>query len=526
MEKALFPVTALVLTMTLSSDTFTYFSSTLCFVALLYACKNRALRGPLPLPPGPRGLPLIGNVFDVNFTEPWLTYEEWGKQYGDILHAKLLGKDLIVVNSERVARALLEQRSTIYSDRPHIPTNKLFGMDFNTGLLPYGSEWRLHRRMFRVALNKEVAATYKLLEVRKVHQLLRNLLSSPEEYYQHFNTLSAAIIMAVAYGYDVTPQNDPFVSKLVRLLSLFLDSLSPERAALIGVIPLLAYIPSWFPGGRYKQRAKECRILARDILDGPVDYVKGCIDAGTATKSMVYDLIRGSYGSSQSHDDAVKAVAATVFLGGVETTHATLLVFVLAMVLHPEVQTKAQEEIDRVVGSDRLPDFNDRPNLPYVEGVFLETFRWHPVSPMGLPHMTTTSDIFEGMYIPKGAIILTNLWAMAHDESRFPDPLIFNPVRHLTPSGDLAEGTATDPFGFGRRYCPGKYVADQTVWATIVSVLATMRIEKARDHCGNEINVIPEFTGGLSNRPKPFCCSIKARSLTAEELIRTSHDGD
>lgn len=515
-----------VLAMTLSSDAFAYFSSTVCIVALFYAYRHRTLRSELPLPPGPRGLPLIGNVFDLNIAEPWLTYEEWGKQYGDIVHAKLLGKDLIILNCERIACALLEKRSAIYSDRPHVPTNELFGMDFNTGLLPYGSEWRLHRKMFHMALNKEAAATYKSLEMRKVRQLLRNLVLSPEDYSKHLNTLSAAIIMAVAYGYDVAPQNDPFVSKLVRLLSLFLDALTPERAALIGAIPLLAYIPSWFPGGRYKQRAKECCTLARDILDEPVDYVKRCMDAGTATKSMVYDLIRGCSGKDQDHYDAVKAVAATVFVGGVESTQSTILVFLLAMVLYPEVQTRAQEEIDRVVGSDRLPDFSDRPKLPYVEGVFLETFRWHPVAPMGLPHMTTTSDVVDGMHIPKGAIVLTNFWAMAHDERRFAEPLTFNPERHLTSSGDLAEGTASNPYGFGRRYCPGKYVADQSVWAAIVSILATLRIERAKDQCGNQIDVIPEFTGGLSSRPKPFPCSIKVRSAAAEQLISTSHDGD
>ncbi|KAI6099768.1 cytochrome P450 [Pisolithus sp. B1] len=480
--------------MALSSDTFTYFSSTVCFVALFYAYRIRTLRSELPLPPGPRGLPLIGNVFDMNIAEPWLTYEEWGKQYGDIVHAKLLGKDLIILNDERIACALLEKRSTIYSDRPHIPTNKLFGMDFNTGLLPYGSEWRLHRKMFHIALNKEAAATYKSLEMRKVRQLLRNLVSSPEDYSKHFNTLSAGIIMAVAYGYDVTPQNDPFVSKLVRLLSLFLDALTPERAALIGAIPLLAYIPSWFPGGRYKQRAKECRTLARDILDEPVDYVQRCMDAGTATKSMVYDLIRGSSGNDQDHHDAVKAVAATD-KGGVETTQSTLLVFLLAMVLYPEVQTRAQEEIDRVVGSDRLPDFSDRPKLPYVEGVFLETFRWHPVSPMAVIILIS---------LKPGAIVLTN----------------FCPERHLTSSGDLAEGTASNPYGFGRRYCPGKYVADQSVWAAIVSILATLRIGKSQGSMRQSNRC------GLSSRPKPFRCSIKVRSAAAEQLICTSRDGD
>src|SRR5882757_748924 len=103
---------------------------------------------------------------------------------------------------------------------------------------------------------------------------------------------------------------------------------------------------------------------------------------------------------------------------GLAETVGTILVFLLAMVLHPEVQAKVQADIDRVIGKDRLPDFNDRPALPYVEAVLRETLRWHPVAPMGLyilsqfqlnptvlsgiPHATTTSDIYNGYFIPKG----------------------------------------------------------------------------------------------------------------------------
>lgn len=80
------------------------------------------------------------------------------------------------------------------------------------------------------------------------------------------------------------------------------------------------------------------------------------------------------------------------------------------MVLHPGVQQKAWEEIDRVVGGDRLPTLNDRENLPYVEAVLKEVFRWHPLVPMGLPHLVTQDDVFEGYLIPKGAIIIPNIW--------------------------------------------------------------------------------------------------------------------
>lgn len=84
--------------------------------------------------------------------------------------------------------------------------------------------------------------------------------------------------------------------------------------------------------------------------------------------------------------------------------------FFLAMVLHPEVQHKAREEIDRVVGDGRLPTVKDRDHLPYVEAVLKEAFRWHPIAPMGLPHLVTEDDVYEGYLIPKDAIVIPNIW--------------------------------------------------------------------------------------------------------------------
>ncbi|KAF9220855.1 cytochrome P450 [Gyrodon lividus] len=493
----------------------------LCFTFIRKAWRKRALRNGLPLPPGPRGLPLIGNVFDLNMAEPWLSYEQWGKQYGDLVYSSLVGQDFIIINSAKLAHELLDQRSAIYSDRPYISTNVLFGMDFNSGLLPYGNKWKLHRKMFNVALNKQVIPQYKTMQMQKVHQLLENLLNTPKEYHRHFKTMSAAIIMAVTYGYDVVPNNDHFVTKIERFVNLFLTVLTPERAALLGAFPFLAHIPSWLPGGRYKQRAAECRALAADVLNDPVTYVKDQMEisqgSGTARKSLVYDLFEKENGKTD--EEAVKAVAASLFLGGAETTSSILLVFLLAMVLNPNIQTRAQEEIDQVVGGERLPDFDDWPYLPYVEAVYLETLRWGAVVPLGLPHMTSTSDIYEGMYIPKGAIILTNLWAMAHDETRFLEAMAFKPERHLTPIGTLAGGTSSPSFGFGRRICPAMYLAEQSIRVAIVSMLATLRIAKAENEFGEEIDVKPEFTTGLAIAPKPFDCSITARSPSAELLI-------
>lgn len=84
--------------------------------------------------------------------------------------------------------------------------------------------------------------------------------------------------------------------------------------------------------------------------------------------------------------------------------------FFLAMIVNPEVQVKAREEIDRVIGVHRLPSLADRPNLPYVEAVVKECFRWHPIAPMGVPHVTTQDDVYHGYLIPKGAMLMPNIW--------------------------------------------------------------------------------------------------------------------
>lgn len=80
------------------------------------------------------------------------------------------------------------------------------------------------------------------------------------------------------------------------------------------------------------------------------------------------------------------------------------------MALYPDVQKKAQEELDRVIRPNKLPTFADRAKLPYIEAVVNESLRWHPVAPMGIPHMCTEDDLYEGYLIPKGSLVLPNIW--------------------------------------------------------------------------------------------------------------------
>ncbi|KIL71215.1 hypothetical protein M378DRAFT_154710 [Amanita muscaria Koide BX008] len=193
----------------------------------------------------------------------------------------------------------------------------------------------------------------------------------------------------------------------------------------------------------------------------------------------------------------------------------------MAMTLHPDTQKKAQEEIDCVIGKDRLPTLDDRPSLPYVEAVYREVLRWRPVTPLGFPHSADEEDIYKDLYIPKGAIVIPNVWAITRNEERYPEPELFRPERYFTEEGILNKDSLSYVFGFGRRICPGRHLADASVWLMIASVLATFNISKARDEHGNEIDVDDQaFTDSLAMHPLPFKCSITPRSQQAESLVR------
>ncbi|KAH7911674.1 cytochrome P450 [Hygrophoropsis aurantiaca] len=493
------------------------------FLIARYNTKRRANPSGLPFPPGPRPLPFLGNILNLNVFEPWLSYTDWQKTYGDIVYSRLLGQNFIIINSQKVAKELIEQRSTIYSDRPVIATNKLFGMDFNTVLQPYGSLWRHHRKLFHYALRPETTPRYRELYLQKAHTLLLNIFEKEKNYVAHLKGFTASIIMALTYGYQAKPQDDPIVKAVEELVALLTRVLTAERAAVLAAFPALEHVPAWFPGARFKREALYGRKLAARVNDVPFYLVKDELAKGTASPSMVSDLLSQIDENDQTgeQENAIKATAATVFIAGAETSSSTLQSFILAMLLHPEVQAKAQAEIDSAIGTSRLPNFDDRPSLPYVEAILREILRWRPVVPLGIPHATSSDDVYNGYFIPKGSIVIINTWAMGRDERKYSNVDDFNPDRHFTSDGKLAPEpiSSNSIFGFGRRQCPGRFVSESFTWAAIASILATFHLSKAKDESGNAIDVKAEYSTGLAIEPLPFPCSFTSRSPERERLI-------
>jgi len=201
------------------------------------------------------------------------------------------------------------------------------------------------------------------------------------------------------------------------------------------------------------------------------------------------------------------------------------------MVARPDVQKRAQAELDAVVGRARPPTFSDASNLSYIQAIVKETLRWRPSLPLGVPHNTNEDVWYDGVFIPKGTMCIANLWQCHHDPAFYGDDAAkFNPERFLDAHGRLLSGPAEtrdeghSTYGFGRRACVGKHLANDSLFITIATVLWAANLERIRDQNGKEVTPDTEtfVDTGMVVRPLPYCCDIsprfpEARLILAEE---------
>jgi len=212
-------------------------------------------------------------------------------------------------------------------------------------------------------------------------------------------------------------------------------------------------------------------------------------------------------------EELIKGTAGVLYLGGADTMLSILVTFVFAMLIHPDVQKRAQAEIDQLLGPDKRPTLDDRPSLPFIEAIYLETLRWHPAVPLGVPHRLTEDDYYRGYKIPAGASVLINQWAIFRDEANYKNASMFDPDRFSAqndPAKAILDPT-TIAFGFGRRRCPGRHFAEDSIWLVITSILAEFDITFAKDKDGKNIIPTEKFISSLVSRPEPFEALFKPR---------------
>ena len=328
------------------------------------------------------------------------------------------------------------------------------------------------------------------------------------------------MILHIVYGYDIKPHGeDPLVKKVDEALQHFSVALVPGKWA-VDMVPYLEYLPEWMPGAGFKRTARMWKQTHMAVVDTPYDFVRDRIARGQDDTSFVVkalELASEDKTISDENESAIKWSAASMYTAGADTSVSTAAAFFLAMSMYPDVQRKAQEEIDRVVGTTRLPTFHDRNQLPYINAVVEEAQRWHPVAPMGGVRMANENDVINEFRIPKGALVLPAIWWLTRDQAIYHEPEEFRPESFLEPRNEPSATAFT--FGFGRRICTGKVLADASLYLTFVQTLAALNIQKAIDEHGHAVEPKHTFGAGILAHPGEFRVRVAPRSRHYMDML-------
>ena len=329
----------------------------------------------------------------------------------------------------------------------------------------YDNDFKRHQRMEAQVLTPKASATYSPAQDLETKKMLFDFLSQPDkDFVKHFERFAFSIVHFLTYGIRAEV-GDEMIHTVQKIEDDVVEA-GDSAKWIVDIFPVLNNLP---------------KALApwKKIADANFEFQKTFF-----LKNMRYALESKSWSwtkaFAQSPDAKTMSEVELAFdlgilaMAGLATTSVTLQVFVLAAVSSLDIMATAQKELDGVVGSSRLPTLEDQSQLPFVTAVMKEVFRWHAMLPFAFPHYVAAEDEYMGYRIPAGSTILGLQWCMNHDDRNFPDPHTFNPSRWLEPG---AEELKYHAFGFGRRICPGRYVAENSVFLSIARLLWAYNIK-------------------------------------------------
>jgi len=495
-------------------------------LALVYSLWRRRTPG-LPLPPGPRGLPVLGNALQIPKERPWLVYAEWAKTYGDLTHLDAFGQHLIIVNTRAAARELLEKRNASYSGRVHMTfAGELVGWEKSVAMVE-GPRHAQTRRMGQPLMSlSNVQTQYGEGMTAEAHRLLKRLLDTPNRWQDHYRASAGAFIMLTTYGTGPGKEQDALIDEAKTVVERFSVAATPGNW-IVDFIPVLRYVPAWVPGFGFNATGKEWRAQLEHLVNSPFDKVKEMRAAHVAGPSLAADLLEKNPGSD--NEELIRWLTGSLFAAGADTTVGALASFTLAMTKFPAAQRAAQAEVDAVVGHDRLPTFADLERTPYLHALVKEVLRWAIIVPMGFPHRLSSpeDDMYQGWRIPANTLLMPNAWAMSRDKEIYGEDVeVLRPERFLSMDQDkqTALGYGSPVFGFGGRVCLGQHLAYATLVIQIASILAAFDITRPIGKDGKEI--VPGevgFSSGVVSHPDHFETVIRPRSKEAAELVQAAN---
>ncbi|MCJ1475732.1 hypothetical protein MMC13_004396 [Lambiella insularis] len=450
--------------------------------------KGKAWR----LPPGPRGLPVIGNL--LLYSKGEAAARELAK-YGEMTTTHLGSKLWVVLNSQRLAVELYNRKGSLTNGRPEYPVvGGLISRDMRSVLMQ-PEQWTEQRRIMHQLLSGTAMTRYQGYQDEESVRLLLGYSARPSQWYAYHHRYANSVVHRIAFGERPT-ENDAKVRALARAQQVFLMNGPPMN--IFDCFPALAQLPNVLQWWRKKY--EDLGQMTYDAYSAYWNPICDSIKAGKALPSFARDIVNGESKFTGGEDEAMYLTMQLVEAGS-DTTRLALNIFVLAALTHPGVFMRARAEVDAICGeAERLPQFEDENDMAYICAVAKELFRWRPFL-IWTPEHTLTEDLaFEGYLFPKGTGFVINQINVTQNPELVEEPETFKPERWLDgKQSDITNGLWQ--FGGGRRVCVGYRLAQKSLFINIARLVycfdyeATASFDTKIDHFkeGEPFPVLPRI---------------------------------
>nr|XP_034976839.1 cytochrome P450 2G1-like [Zootoca vivipara] len=465
----------------------------LCICGVLFL--GLAWKGKGRLPPGPTPLPILGNFLQLDPNNMIKSLEKLREAYGSVFTVYLGLRRVVVLCGYKAVKEALVDQAEDFSGRGQLPS---FSKDFNEHGVVFanGDRWRQLRRFSLTTLRNFGMGKRSIKErIQEEAQCLA------EEFHMTRGTpfdptfiLSQAVsnvICSIVFGNRFQYDNEKFLT-LTKLITERFRVASLPSSQLYNIFP---EIMEKIPGSHHS--SSKCSQGIIRFIEERVKMQQASLDPRDPHNFIDCFLVKmdqekNDPASEFSMENLVMSTF-NLFFAGTETIGTTLRYGFLIMLKYPQIQEKLHEEIDRVIGRDRIPATEDRNKMPYMEAVLHEIQRFSDILPMGLPHAATKDIDFKGYVIPKGTEVFPMLGSVLRDAQHFARPDVFDPQHFLDENGQFKKNEAFMPFSVGKRYCLGENLGRMELFLFLTSILQNFRLKSPVPP--EKINISPMLVG-------------------------------
>ncbi|KAK7804666.1 hypothetical protein U0070_016179 [Myodes glareolus] len=470
--------------------------------------KQRKVSGKLP--PGPTPLPFIGNYFQLNTEQIYNSLVKFSELYGPVFTIHLGPRRIVVLCGQEAVKEALVDQAEEFSGRGESPIFdwlfKGYGLVFSTG------DRAKQLRRFSIATLRDFGVGKRGIEERIQEEagfLLEAFRKTNGAFIDPTFYLSRTVsnvISSIVFG-DRFDYKD---KELLSLLKMMMGSFQFTATSPGLLFEMFSSVMKHLPGPQ-QQSFREMQGL-EDFITKKVKQNQSTLDPNSPRDFIDSFLIRMQEEKKNPNTEfSMKNLVRTtlnLFFGGTETVSTTLRYGFLLLMKYPDIQAKVREEIDRVIGKNRQPKYEDRLKMPYTEAVIHEIQRFGDIVPMGVARRVTKDTKFRNFLIPKGTEVFPMLGSVLKDPKFFSNPKDFNPNHFLDDKGQFKRSDAFVPFSLGKRNCFGEGLARMELFLFLTNILQNFHFRSPQ--APQDIDVSPRLLG-FATIPPNYTMSFLSR---------------